>query len=93
MKIGDVVQLKSGGPWMTITYIDPDNKNDIWCEWFTAETASRAGFHADALITKEEVEASRPRFADTNDRSEGEIIAELYGESIKAYGSGGIGSF
>ena len=31
MKIGDVVKLKSGGPAMTITFIDSDN---MTCEWF-----------------------------------------------------------
>jgi uncharacterized protein YodC (DUF2158 family) len=31
-KVGDVVELKSGGPKMTVARLDGDNK--IWCNWF-----------------------------------------------------------
>lgn len=31
-KPGDVVQLKSGGPIMTVKFLDEDG--DIYCEWF-----------------------------------------------------------
>lgn len=39
LKIGDVVQLKSGGPDMTITSIskfkdNPDSDTEAHCEWF-----------------------------------------------------------
>ena len=29
--VGDMVQLKSGGPIMTVTQIDG---NEVWCQWF-----------------------------------------------------------
>jgi uncharacterized protein YodC (DUF2158 family) len=31
LKVGDVVQLKSGGPMMTISWIEDDQ---AYCEWF-----------------------------------------------------------
>lgn len=31
-KPGDVVQLKSGGPIMTVKFLDEDG--DVYCEWF-----------------------------------------------------------
>ena len=35
-KLGDVVQLKSGGPKMTVTEVGNDisQKPRVWCEWF-----------------------------------------------------------
>jgi len=36
-KVGDVVVLKSGGPKMTISKIEPSNSNDaetVKCVWF-----------------------------------------------------------
>jgi len=32
-KLGDVVRLKSGGPWMTITYISQRDRTAT-CTWF-----------------------------------------------------------
>lgn len=46
MKVGDVVKLKSGGPAMTITFIDGEN---LVCEWFERDTNKRASFHINAL--------------------------------------------
>ncbi len=31
MKVGDVVQLKSGGPLMTVSDIEDE---DVYCNWF-----------------------------------------------------------
>ena len=33
INVGDVVQLKSGGPPMTVTEIG-ENNNEVYCEWF-----------------------------------------------------------
>jgi uncharacterized protein YodC (DUF2158 family) len=40
-KPGDVVQLKSGGPVMTIKFIDEDG--DVFCEWFDKKDELKAG--------------------------------------------------
>lgn len=34
-KVGDLVQLKSGGPLMVIRSIDSDG--DVYCEWFDSK--------------------------------------------------------
>lgn len=34
--VGDVVQLNSGGPEMSIYYIS-DNRRDISCQWFAGK--------------------------------------------------------
>jgi len=41
LSVGDVVRLKSGGPAMTITYID--DENDSVCKWFDAKLKLRGG--------------------------------------------------
>lgn len=40
-KVGDVVKLKSHGPLMTISYIDP-SENEYRCVWFVSSTADSA---------------------------------------------------
>jgi uncharacterized protein YodC (DUF2158 family) len=49
-KIGDVVQLKSGGPEMTITGIDSSD-GTIGCTWFPSEESEpkKANFPPAAL--------------------------------------------
>lgn len=53
LKIGDVVQLKSGGPKMTIvdyTYDMGHRDDDKWhCTWFESNKVQEADFHKDAL--------------------------------------------
>jgi uncharacterized protein YodC (DUF2158 family) len=40
-KLGDVVKLKSGGPRMTITFVQPQNSDiPIRCTWFAHGVAS-----------------------------------------------------
>jgi uncharacterized protein YodC (DUF2158 family) len=42
MKIGDIVQLKSGGPIMTITDIDdPSGRAAAYCVWFSQDAGGR----------------------------------------------------
>lgn len=47
MKVGDTVQLKSGGPIMTIKEIDGDK--DAWCQWFAGKEVKESGFPAASL--------------------------------------------
>ena len=46
--IGKVVQLKSGGPYMTVNS-EPDGKNEVICVWFLSDEFKSASFHPDAL--------------------------------------------
>ena len=41
IKPGDVVQLKSGGPKMTVTQI---NQETVWCKWFDGEDVKTGHF-------------------------------------------------
>lgn len=47
-EIGDVVELKSGSPLMTVTLIgdvnDDFDKNSIYCVWFTGTSRESAHF-------------------------------------------------
>lgn len=45
-KVGDVVQLKSGGPVMTITYIDGGK---AVCEWFDNNTPASSTYPVEAI--------------------------------------------
>ncbi|MEJ5020628.1 DUF2158 domain-containing protein [Ochrobactrum vermis] len=44
IKVGSVVQLKSGGPRMTVNGIDhamgEDDRLSAWCDWFVEERGS-----------------------------------------------------
>jgi len=46
-KIGDIVQLKSGGPKMTVVQIS--SSTNIFCSWFAGAKHERANFHPDSL--------------------------------------------
>jgi uncharacterized protein YodC (DUF2158 family) len=51
-KIGDVVQLKSGGPKMTVTSVGTDHYSQepvVSCVWFAENKESRGKFPPDAL--------------------------------------------
>lgn len=49
-KIGDTVQLKSGGEVMTIEEIDEDSAN---CVWFVNQKVERGTFYLDTLVVYE----------------------------------------
>lgn len=58
--IGDVVQLKSGGPHMTVQHICDgsgySNRGDIECIWFDVNGAFTHGaFHPSTVTVKREL--------------------------------------
>lgn len=46
ISLGDIVNLKSGGPFMTINHWEHGFYS---CVWFVGETVNYGQFHADAL--------------------------------------------
>ena len=52
-KLGDTVQLKSGGPVMTVTYVgslNPGSKPSVSCSWFDEKNQQQHGrWPAEAL--------------------------------------------
>jgi uncharacterized protein YodC (DUF2158 family) len=48
-KTGDVVQLKSGGPWMTVRGYEPTDSDEVLCEWFTGDLRYEKAFKQDML--------------------------------------------
>jgi uncharacterized protein YodC (DUF2158 family) len=54
-KQGDVVQLESGGPHMTVHTHDPTSDTEVYCSWFTpAGDVKRDKFGPDQLIKIDE---------------------------------------
>ncbi|MBA8843979.1 uncharacterized protein YodC (DUF2158 family) [Ochrobactrum sp. RH1CCR137] len=46
-KVGDIVQLKSGGPKMTVDH--EISSTTVSCSWFAGAKHERANFHVNAL--------------------------------------------
>jgi uncharacterized protein YodC (DUF2158 family) len=56
-KIGDIVQLRSGGPNMTVEDIEPiPGKNLIDCQWFAGGKLNHGRFPPESLTKVEEEE-------------------------------------
>ena len=52
LKVGDVVQLKSGGPKMTVTVVDNTLGTPIiYCAWFVGTKQESGNFPPEALQT------------------------------------------
>ena len=54
-KPGDQVQLKSGGPTMTVDncesiFDSPDNEESYTCHWFSDKKLNRGSFSVESLI-------------------------------------------
>jgi len=59
---GDVVQLKSGGPLMTVEQIGQDSmtgEDTVWCVWF--EKVRNRQVHQQATFRPATIEKSGPR--------------------------------
>jgi uncharacterized protein YodC (DUF2158 family) len=48
-KVGDIVQLKSGGPKMTVSHVFSDGA--IQATWFAGAKHQTAQFQSDSLLT------------------------------------------
>jgi len=54
-KVGDIVQLKSGGPKMTCTNPDPSyHVGEVECKWFAGGKQQSGYFPKDALMFPKE---------------------------------------
>lgn len=52
-KVGDLVQLKSGGPVMTVSKV-PESSIDLYtCQWFAGAKLSQGYFREDELQSPE----------------------------------------
>jgi uncharacterized protein YodC (DUF2158 family) len=54
IKAGDVVQLKSGGPEMTVTEVGLDGfeKPTVWVVWFEKNKKESDAFQIDSVVKK-----------------------------------------
>ena len=54
LKVGMIVQLKSGGPQMTVVKVEPRFESSIFCRWFFENKLEKGSFHPQSLkIIKE----------------------------------------
>lgn len=65
IKAGDVVQLKSGGPWMTVAAVRTVNKNmdTVSCDWFDDKNTRCCGAFAQAELEVRTDAKNLSRFA------------------------------
>lgn len=49
-KVGDIVQLKSGGPKMTVTNTNTGSKDVIHTSWFAGSKKEAGAFPVQALL-------------------------------------------
>lgn len=59
-KPGDIVQLKSGGPSMTVRAYEPTDGDEVTCGWFEGNTLYEKAFHQDMLNNYQEISSERP---------------------------------
>ncbi|WP_368893566.1 DUF2158 domain-containing protein [Kluyvera ascorbata] len=49
---GTVVQLRSGGPLMTVSFFD-DERDQYYCEWFVKDERKSGFFNGTSLVKSE----------------------------------------
>ena len=49
LKIGDIVELRSGSPLMTVTQVDTICSGEISCKWFAKDDVKYDSFPVNAL--------------------------------------------
>ncbi|MQW34927.1 DUF2158 domain-containing protein [Sinorhizobium meliloti] len=49
IRLGEIVQLKSGGPKLTVN--DAGSSSFVWTSWFAGSKNERARFHVQSLQT------------------------------------------
>ena len=60
IKPGDIVELKSGGPWMTvrcfamrgIPFFRKENRDIVFCVWFNEEESIRSHWFREKMLWK-----------------------------------------
>ena len=63
-KAGDIVQLRSGGPTMTV---DSEGKSDISCYWFAVAELRSGKFSPASLVSTDSEKEKDPKFATASD--------------------------
>lgn len=60
-KLGDIVQLKSGGPKMTVTEEAEGDEDDapLWCTWFAGAKKTVGEFPIGSLVSASEEAAKK----------------------------------
>ena len=59
MKLGDVVRLSAGGPWMTVEQIRDDHK-EVACVWFDSQNHIHKGFFSVDVLIYRDAPIDRP---------------------------------
>jgi uncharacterized protein YodC (DUF2158 family) len=49
LKVGDLVQLKSGGPVMVVSAVELGCEVIAWCKWFDKQKPETHSFHSEML--------------------------------------------
>ena len=50
LKVGDIVQLKSGGPKMTVQSGTEEEEGHVWCQWFAGSKLEQGRFPVESLV-------------------------------------------
>ena len=62
LESGDRVRLKSGGPMMTVQYVNSDHQLDVTCSWFVGDKHFSEAFTMASLEKVESEPESKSPF-------------------------------